>query len=353
MTRARDTLILSGSITTAKFNRIWRQPKTDNLAVPTAASYSDWLGVWFAQHFSADSRPAQGENELLRWFIHSDAKLIASESDLVPASSPSEMITTEDPELWLGLQQRLSWKYPFAGATCHPAKTSVSALRRRAVAAQREEAASLFGTQNPKFKVRSSKFSPPGKQVAPPGSKVSAVDVGNAHHSYLQHVRLQAITSLAGLKSEAARLEQEGALSAQEIALLDFKALASFGDSDLGRKICSKAQSARRELEFTARFAASELARLTGVAAPPGLAEEFVVVQGVADLAVILPRELWLVDFKTDEITPGDISAKSRLYEPQLQIYALALSRIYRLPVTECWLYFLTGQKAVAVKTGL
>jgi ATP-dependent helicase/nuclease subunit A len=321
--------------------------------VLTAASYSDWLGFWFAQHFSADGGPAQGENELLRWFMHSDAKLIASESDLVPAR-PSQSSESSVVIISLGeLQQRLSWEYPFAGATCHPAKTSVSALRRRAVAAQMEEAASLFPTQSPKFKVRGSKFSPPGQRVAAPGSKVSAVDVGNAHHSYLQLVRLRAITSLAGLKSEAARLEQEGALSAEEIALLDFKALASFGHSDLGRKICSRAPSARRELEFTARFAASELARLAGLAAPTELAEEFVVVQGVADLVVILPRELWLVDFKTDEITPGDISAKSSLYAPQLQIYALALSRIYRLPVTECWLYFLTGQKAVAVKTGL
>jgi hypothetical protein len=37
----------------------------------------------------------------------------------------------------------------------------------------------------------------------------------------------------------------------------------------------------------------------------PGLEAEFVVVQGVADLVVLLPEEIWLVDFKTDEIRAG------------------------------------------------
>jgi ATP-dependent helicase/nuclease subunit A len=80
------------------------------------------------------------------------------------------------------------------------------------------------------------------------------------------------------------------------------------------------------------------------------LAGEFVVVQGVADLVVLLPKEIWLVDFKTDEVKPGELAAKTRLYEPQLKLYAQALSRIYERPVTECWLQFLAAQKTVQIK---
>jgi ATP-dependent helicase/nuclease subunit A len=264
---------------------------------------------------------------------------------------------TEDPKLWRDLQERLAWQYAFSGATRHPAKTSVSALRRRTVAAQPEEVRSLFGTetstsraQSSKPQVRGSVFRSAGRAAAPP-SQASAADIGNAHHAFLQLIRLPAISSLAGLKAEAARLEREGSLSAEEIALLDFKALAALGNSDLGRKICAQASSAQRELAFTARFAASELARLTGMPTEPGLADDFVVVQGVADLVLLLPQELWLVDFKTDATTPEELPAKTKFYEPQLQIYALALSRIYRRPVTECWLYFLTAQKAVPLKS--
>jgi ATP-dependent helicase/nuclease subunit A len=102
----------------------------------------------------------------------------------------------------------------------------------------------------------------------------------------------------------------------------------------------------RRELPFTARFTPRELAVITG---EPMAAsnEDFVVVQGVADLAVLRADEIWLVDFKTDETAVDEVSAKVALYEPQLRLYALALERIYRRPITESWLHFLALPKTV------
>jgi len=76
--------------------------------------------------------------------------------------------------------------------------------------------------------------------------------------------------------------------------------------------------------------------------------DEFVVVQGVADLAVILPEAIWLVDFKTDRVSAGELPERARLYAPQLKLYARALSQIYRRPVTECWLYFLRPREGCA-----
>jgi ATP-dependent helicase/nuclease subunit A len=81
------------------------------------------------------------------------------------------------------------------------------------------------------------------------------------------------------------------------------------------------------------------------------LSEDFVVVQGVADLVALLPKEIWLVDFKTDEMDASEVEAKKKLYEPQLKSYALALARIYRRPVTESWLHFLAIAKTVQVAT--
>jgi ATP-dependent helicase/nuclease subunit A len=77
--------------------------------------------------------------------------------------------------------------------------------------------------------------------------------------------------------------------------------------------------------------------------------DEFVVVQGFADLAVILPEEIWLVDFKTDHVDRGAMAAVVQFYEPQLKLYALALGRIYRRPVTGAWLHFLSLKQLVAV----
>ena len=178
-----------------------------------------------------------------------------------------------------------------------------------------------------------------------PAAKASAVDVGNAHHVFLERVAITQTETVTQLKSEARRLEEQGVLSAEEAMLLDFDGLSAFWSSDLGSRIRAQAQFVGRELAFTARFSPEELARVTGEPASPSLAREFVVVQGVADLAVILPQKIWLVDFKTDEVAPKELLDKVKLYEPQLRLYAGALERIYQRRVAEGWLYFLAARE--------
>jgi len=126
--------------------------------------------------------------------------------------------------------------------------------------------------------------------------------------------------------------------------------LAAFWRSNLGERIRPQKNALRRELRFTARLAASEIAELVGGPVAPELANEFVIVQGVVDLAVVLPKEIWLVDFKTDAAKFDELRDKTRFYEPQLKLYARALSEIYRRPVSETWLYFLKVGKAVEVE---
>ena len=104
-----------------------------------------------------------------------------------------------------------------------------------------------------------------------------------------------------------------------------------------------------RELPFTAKFSPAEVDTIIGAKTPPGLEDEFVVVQGVADLVVLLPEEIWLVDFKTDEIKPRELAERRRLYEPQLKLYVAAMSRIYSRPVTNCWLHFLAARKTMTI----
>ena len=161
---------------------------------------------------------------------------------------------------------------------------------------------------------------------------------------------LEKADDLAALKREAKRLETAGVLTADECAALDLEAVAAFWKSEPGRKIrAQKPDCLKRELPFTAKFSPAELDAIIGAKTPPGLEDEFVVVQGVADLVALLPEEIWLVDFKTDEIKPEELAERRRLYEPQLKLYAQALSRIYSRPVTNCWLHFLTARKTMII----
>ena len=149
---------------------------------------------------------------------------------------------------------------------------------------------------------------------------------------------------------EAERLQTQGVLAEHEADALVFADLFRFWDSDVGKLVRSHAREVQREVPFTARFTVRELAEMTsGMAAEsqrlltssPAEVEDFVIVQGVVDLAVFRAEEIWLVDYKTDHFAEAELAAKLREHGLQLQIYARALERIYKKTVTRRWLHFL------------
>ncbi|MDB6019067.1 MAG: ATP-dependent deoxyribonuclease subunit [Pedosphaera sp.] len=342
MTRARDTLILTGAVSAAQFGKQWQETSDLTTArLLTARNYLDWLAAWSTQSTATLLAPPSGANVLLRWKIYEDDRhLLSEQSGAMLAPESAEPSAPFDAPAWQKLQSRLSWQYPHLAATQQPAKTSVSTLRRQWADETAAETKPLF-----KFKAH--------KEPATAPAKLSATEIGTAHHTFLQLVSLERTGSLAELKQEAMHLERHHALSAEEIATLDFPALAEFWQSDLGQKIRSKSALVRRELPFTVRFRPEELlnptTKIPHLLTPELFDDEFVVVQGVADLLVLLPDKIWLVDFKTDAVTPANLAEKVAQYQPQLQLYAFALSRIYHRPVSELHLHFLAARRSVSL----
>jgi ATP-dependent helicase/nuclease subunit A len=370
-TRARDTLILTAAITEKKWELLWLKPEAITIqAIVAAKSYADWLGLWFANQVQSPKSKGQSEKEGelpdLRWRIADDAELrddsiCRSRGDEAQTKDPSETPhvasyknTIElDAATVERLRAMLSWKYPFDAATQRAAKSSVTALRRQAAEEPDDEAEQVYRLQFSAKRLART-LAPPAQnpksfRSAGRNPKLSAADAGTAHHKFLQFVALENTTDIAALKSETNRLEQEKVLSADERAALALEDIAAFWNSEPGRKIRAQAANVRRELAFTARFSPAELAAITGAKSAPGLEDEFVVVQGVADLVVLLPEEIWLADFKTDEVRPAELPEKTRLYAPQLKLYAHALEKIYSRPVTERWLHFLAAGKTVGI----
>jgi ATP-dependent helicase/nuclease subunit A len=348
MTRARDRLILTGSGLASNYERFWQRgnARPATVLVPSARNSLDWVGCWFGQTSNCDLQAgSQGETEWLRWFFHDDSQLLRQPQarDQLPVQTDS----VADLAVCQTLEERLNWKYSSTAATRQAAKTSVTVLRRRAVDLNEGEAASQFtGARTDSAR--------PDRVVQPhffSNLHGSAAEVGSAQHHFLERVSLARTGSVAELKAEAQRLVKQNALKPEEIELLDFKALTAFWTSNVGQQIRKHPAQVRRELSFTARFTPAELAALTGEPIEQGLSEEFIVVQGVADLVVVLSDELWLLDFKTDQITFEESAERAKAYEVQLQIYAAALSRIYRQEVSRCWLYFLASQQAITVVT--
>jgi ATP-dependent exoDNAse (exonuclease V) beta subunit len=69
----------------------------------------------------------------------------------------------------------------------------------------------------------------------------------------------------------------------------------------------------------------------------------------VADLVLIRPTEIWLIDFKTDHFPVEPLAGKVQSYTPQLKLYAFALSKIYNRPVTRSLLRCLHLRETVAL----
>jgi ATP-dependent helicase/nuclease subunit A len=350
LTRARDTLILSATITEKKWETLWSQPEpVTPQKIADAKNFADWLGIWFSAPGSGvpASSQAQGETPLLRWRLVDDAEFFngltgtsgetvrEDDRDGSRGSSPHQLETLDEATAEK-LRAILNWEYPQQAATRRKAKVSVTELRRAAEELD-EEAEQVF--TRPPFAGKNRR-----SQIA--NHKFSAVEYGTAHHKFLQHFALEKTGELA---AEAERLVRENYLSADERAVLDLKALAAFWNSEPGKKTRANAETVRRELPFTARFNPAEIAEIKGEKPETGLEDEFIVVQGVADLVVLLPEEIWLVDFKTDEVGADELPVKTKLYAPQLKLYAGALAKIYSRPVTNRWLHFLSAQKTMEI----
>ncbi|HEX7895704.1 MAG TPA: PD-(D/E)XK nuclease family protein [Terriglobales bacterium] len=151
------------------------------------------------------------------------------------------------------------------------------------------------------------------------------------------------------MRNEAEVLLEAGVLTGEQHAALDFGDLTAFWQSDVGAALRKVPVAAiNREMEFTASLTAADLKTLPALHANRTLAEDdFIVVQGQVDLAVVLPEEIWLLDFKTDAVDEASLADKLKQYAPQLEVYACALEKIYRRPVTCCWLHFLRAHKTV------
>jgi ATP-dependent helicase/nuclease subunit A len=216
----------------------------------------------------------------------------------------------------------------------------VPLLRRRLLDETEVEGRTLFKFQIERSKPRMQDFDERSS------ARLSFAEIGIAHHNFLRLVSLERTRTLAELELEARRMQEEGTLSPAEGSHLDLAALAAFWQSDTGTEIRSRAEQVRRELPFTARFSPEELTR-TNTKESGSLEGEFVVVQGIADLVVLLPEEIWLVDFKTDQFEKSALADKVKLYEPQLRLYAMALGRVYLRPVNRLQLYFLTLRRTV------
>lgn len=335
LTRAVDRLLLFGTTTGKALEERWpgvaRRIGTGTDALPVSAIEDattplDWLGpVLSAVPGGLKAGLDADVAETFAWKVWGEAP----PQPVAVGGGPG---AGADAGLWsMALPA-----YPHGGATTETAKVTATGLRRRM-----EEDADAVDVVQRASRSRHGQTEP---------GDATAVDRGMAHHAFMQWVDVDRTGTPAELAAERERLVSEGRMGADEAALLDMEAVGRFWASELGREVRRRKAGLVREETFTVRLTGADV-RALGFRVSEGLAaDEFVVGQGVVDLAVVDDDGILVVDFKTDRVERGAMTrAKAEMYRPQLAVYALALSRIHGRPVTSRWLHFLATGESVAV----
>ena len=321
LTRAKEKLYMVGTVKKleSKIASLAIQLEEGREAVPPFAvlqgkSFTDWLLLAAIRHPNGGALRAflRGRHlealpampwEILICRPEEGAEEKEKKGRILRAPSTKEMMEE--------IEQRLSYRYPYALLSRVPTKSGASSLAEKET---QEEYAAL---SRPAF------LSSHGMTPA---------ERGIALHTFLQF----ADYTRAGenLQNEIDRMVNQGFLTGEEGRAIDQKRLGAFFHSPLAGRIFRALEGKKlyREVRFIMEVPARELD-----SSIPEDWEESVVIQGVADCVLIENERVVIIDYKTDRVKEeGELIER---YARQLELYARAMERYFQLPVTEHILY--------------
>ena len=345
LTRAQDKLILTVPLgigkTSNPFTRAaaFLEAGAGQTLCRQANSFADWLRAALLVHPNGGPLRRLAEDLELPVADTGSTITLTVQQALPEGVEPPDLeleerpLTQADPALTEALRQGFAWQYPAAELARVPAKVSVTGIVHKA------EQTTL---ERPGF-------------LAKDG--LTAAEMGTALHAFLEHADFAALAAAkqAGTLETAIPAERdrqvEAKLTAPEIAeKLDAGRIRRFVESEAFARICA-ADEVLRELDFITALPAAEVlaAQGTAPADSAAVAQARVLVQGIADLVLVFPDHLELLDYKTDRRKSEDDFLAA--YRAQLDLYALAISKRFApKPVTYKGIYSLELGKLIEVK---
>ena len=317
LTRAQDMLILTIPLGMTKTGNPFARAAAFLAAGAgetlnrQANSFADWLRAALLVHpFGGPLRRLAGDLELPFVFTESEITVSVQEAQPEPEASGPEpeqpAAAPADPVLVAGLREGFVWRYPAAELAAVPAKVSVTSIVHKA------EQTTL---ERPAFLSRDG---------------LTAAEMGTALHAFLEHADFSALAAAkaAGGLEKAILTERQRQVDRQLVApeiaeKLDVSRIRRFVEGEAFAKICA-ADEVLRELAFITALPAEAVLAAQGTEGVRAEGEQ-VLVQGIADLVLVYPDHLELLDYKTDRRkTEADFL---RAYRAQLNLYALAIDK--------------------------
>ncbi|MFH1109344.1 MAG: UvrD-helicase domain-containing protein [Planctomycetota bacterium] len=347
MTRARDLLVLVGSIREAPTSKEVGHPARGSGAgrhPPTLWSIAaaerplDWLLPALADApESLVELHTHDVEEMSGWRVteprDADAQRVRTAVSRCDALPPDEPLAPNDPEVERVLS-RIDFVYPHLSSTSIRATMAASEFKGVYDFLRDPDERPDLRRERDAFQVPPSKYAP--QPLAPSAYR------GVMTHRVLQHLDFTAATDAAGVASELQRMLASGVIGAADRAVVDEAGLTWFVTTPLADLIRRAGTAYRREFRYVAVEPLTAFDR--SVDARP---EDRVLVRGIVD--GILPTDdgLMLVDFKTDAVTAEEVQDRGERYRPQMTLYARAMEELWRRPVQAIWLVFLTPRQVL------
>ncbi len=374
LTRAREKLILVGSVELEKTLGVWEQYRGEEdkgkLAdaledrFRRATRMTDWVGPAITVLSENSFPPAQESrtevtmhcdierSAFFRVFLYPSAVVeqmsvqgrmsrspLISE-DCIESLSPYQIEQSSDSVVAKNILQQVQWHYSHESQLQIPSKMSISEIKRR------------FDLQNNGSEEEETSHLQPVRLSRKPQfveqsrEEISSMERGLITHLVLQHLDLSIPLNEGAIRSQVKRMVEGELLTQEQAAEVLVKSLVQFFESDLGQRLQHSHNSVRREVPFS--FAVPACSVIQDL--PEQASSESILIQGIIDCLLEESDGFTLVDFKTDRVTEEQVPDRALKYQLQMAVYRRAVRQAFGKPVKETILYFLRPRVAHSVQ---
>ena len=340
LTRARERLYISAH-TRSKLDKL----KEKALLTNTFASDFKIKGCknWLSMILAAIHPLANGD-----CYTFTALEKNSMSSTIEPTVSEVEVmdnlptISSEDIQT---INNRFNFVYPYSHLSKLPAKLSISKLTPTILDDIDNDAATLESFDEAKILEIEEFFESK--------SKLTGADKGTATHLFLQFCDFENAEK-NGAKAELSRLVEKKFIAPQVAELINLKQIEKFFESSFYSTL-KTAKTTYREQRFNILLPASHFTQNEEFRNE--IDEEEILVQGVIDLFFESAKgEIILCDYKTDYLTPEELSDKSLVIKKmrdrhgrQLEYYAMAIERFLGRRPQKILIYSLPYGEAVEI----
>ena len=318
LTRAKDKLIICGTIKNIeKHVEKWSR-KISPYELLKSKNYMDWLGMCLFPEKSPNR-----EKFLKMHLMKKDEVILNISNQLKDRNEIKDnLLNYKDKTPGIAAEEihkRFSWEYPDKASRKIPSKITVSDLKKVSVDDMQKILYRIPAlVKKPAFLEGEKEF--------------SSSEKGIIIHFFMQNCDLNYVNSKEEINKQISNMEEKELLTSEECKVLNPDKILAFFRSNLGKRML-KSKNVKREVSFVYKT------NISNVIEEAQDNSQDIYIQGIIDCYFEENDKYILLDYKTDFVNEGSEEELLEKYDSQLRIYKEALEKISGKIVGEAYLY--------------